>query len=204
MRASRARIVEAGDAARRQVERDLHDGAQQRLVSVALALRLARTQLGSASDGELGTLLDEADAELAAALAELRELARGIYPVLLTDAGLRPALTSLAERSAVPAVLTTAPAGRLPEPVEQTCYFVVSEALANAAKHSGAGEVAITVDATNGYVTVQVSDDGMGGADAAGSGLRGLSDRAAALGGRLRVRSPAGGGTTVVAELPCG
>ncbi|SHN83906.1 Histidine kinase-, DNA gyrase B-, and HSP90-like ATPase [Geodermatophilus obscurus] len=204
VRASRARIVEAADGARRRVERDLHDGAQQRLVTVALALRLARTQLGSASRAEIGALLDEAGAELAGALEELRELARGIYPVLLTDAGLGPALTSLAERSPVPAVVGDVPARRWPDAVERTCYFVVSEALANAAKHAGAGQVVIDVRADGGGLCVQVADDGRGGAEAAGSGLRGLADRVAALGGELSVHSPRGGGTRVIATVPCG
>lgn len=201
VRASRARIVEAAYSARREVERDLHDGAQQRLLSVALALRLARRQLGE--DGEVDGLLEDASTELAGALDELRELARGIYPVLLTDSGLGPALQSLADRSPVRAVLTAAPAGRLPGPVEQTCYFVVSEALANAAKHAAAGEISIGVREHAGQVAVEVSDDGVGGADPTGSGLRGLTDRVAALGGLLRVDSPTGGGTRVIAELPC-
>ena len=204
VRASRARIVEAADGARRRVERDLHDGAQQRLVTVALALRLAQTQLGSATSAEIGALLDEAGAELAGALEELRELARGIYPVLLTDAGLGPALTSLAERSPVPAVVGDVPARRWPDAVEQACYFVVSEALANAAKHAGADRVAIDVRADGSGLCVQVADDGRGGADAAGSGLRGLADRVAAVGGELSVHSPRGGGTTVIATVPCG
>lgn len=204
VRASRARIVEAADGARRRVERDLHDGAQQRLVTVALALRLAQTQLGSATSAEIGALLDEAGAELAGALEELRELARGIYPVLLTDAGLGPALTSLAERSPVPAVVGDVPARRWPDAVEQACYFVVSEALANAAKHAGADRVAIDVRADGSGLCVQVADDGRGGADAAGSGLRGLADRVAAVGGELSVHSPRGGGTRVIASVPCG
>jgi signal transduction histidine kinase len=204
VRASRARIVEAADGARRRVERDLHDGAQQRLVTVALALRLAQTQLGSASREEISALLDEAGAELAGALHELRELARGIYPVLLTDAGLGPALTSLAGRSPVPAVVGDVPDRRWSEAVEQTCYFVVSEALANAAKHAGAGRVVIDVRGENNALRVEVADDGRGGADATGSGLRGLADRVAALGGELVVDSPRGGGTRVIATVPCG
>jgi signal transduction histidine kinase len=201
VRASRARIVEAAYSARREVERNLHDGAQQRLLCVALALRLARRQLGD--DGEVVGLLEDASTELAGALDELRELARGIYPVLLTDYGLGPALQSLADRSPVRAVLTSAPAGRLPGAVEQTCYFVVSEALANAAKHAAAGEINIGVREDAGHVAVEVSDDGVGGADPSGSGLRGLTDRVAALGGRMRVDSPAGSGTRVIAVLPC-
>ncbi|MGK5113191.1 MULTISPECIES: sensor histidine kinase [unclassified Geodermatophilus] len=201
--ASRARIVEAADAARRRVERDLHDGAQQRLVTVALALRLARTQLGSAGAGEVAALLDEAGAELSGALDDLRELARGIYPVLLTDAGLGPALATLVDRSPVPAVIGAVPDRRWPEALEQTCYFVVSEALANAAKHADASTVTVDVRPEGRLLRVEVGDDGVGGADPAGSGLRGLADRVAALGGRLVVRSPRGSGTRVIATLPC-
>ncbi|MEU3644077.1 ATP-binding protein [Lentzea sp. NPDC034063] len=190
---SRARrIVEAADEARRQVERDLHDGAQQRLVSVLLTLRLAENS---------PELLAAAREELARALDELRELARGIYPVLLSDAGLGPALLSLAERSAVPAVLTGVPSARLSAVAERTCYFVVAEALTNAAKHAQAGEVLIEVTWVDGLVTVDVSDNGTGGADTSGSGLRGLDDRVAAVGGRLTVRSVAGEGTSVRAEF---
>ena len=185
------------------MERDLHDGAQQRLVTVALALRLAHTQLDTASSAELASLLDEAGAELAGALDELRELARGIYPVLLTDAGLGPALRSLAERCPVPAVVTAVPARRWADAVEQTCYFVVSEALANAAKHAGAAQVVVEVRETGGGLRVEVVDDGAGGADPDGSGLRGLADRVAAVGGELSVRSPRGGGTRVIATVPC-
>jgi signal transduction histidine kinase len=204
VQASRARIVEAADGARRRVERDLHDGAQQRLVTVALALRLAHTRLDAGSRRELGALLDEASAELAGALDELRELARGIYPVLLTDAGLGPAVCSLAERCPVPVVVGEVPARRWADAVEQTCYFVVSEALANAAKHAGAGQVVVEVREDGGRLRVQVGDDGVGGADPDGSGLRGLADRVAALGGELSVRSPRGGGTRVIATVPCG
>jgi signal transduction histidine kinase len=200
---SRARIVEAADGARRRVERDLHDGAQQRLVTVALALRLAHTQLDTAPSGELRALLDEAGTELAGALDELRELARGIYPVLLTDAGLGPALCSLGERCPVPALVGEVPERRWADAVEQTCYFVVSEALANAAKHAGARRVVVDVREDGDELRVQVSDDGAGGADASGSGLRGLADRVAALGGELSVRSPQGGGTRVIATVPC-
>ena len=203
VRASRTRLVEAADAARRRVERDLHDGAQQRLVAVGLALRLARSRLTSPPD-ELDALLVEAGEELSAALAELRELARGIYPALLTDAGLGPALASLAERAPVPVVLEGVPSQRNPEPVEQTCYFVVSEAVTNAAKHASASRVAVSVVPDGGDLRVEVADDGVGGADAEGSGLRGLADRVAALGGHLLVSSPARGGTRVTATLPCG
>ncbi|GAA4914420.1 histidine kinase/DNA gyrase B/HSP90-like ATPase [Actinomycetospora succinea] len=200
VRASRARLVEAADAARRRVERDLHDGAQQRLVAVGLALRLARNE----SSDQLDALLAEAADELTAALAELRELARGIYPPLLTDGGLAPALLSLAERAPLPVVLTDVPADRPPETVERTCYFVVSEALTNAAKHAAATKVEVSVVPEGDGLRVEVVDDGLGGADADGSGLRGLADRVAALGGSLRVESPAGRGTRVTASVPCG
>jgi signal transduction histidine kinase len=197
--------VEAADAARRRVERDLHDGAQQRLVTVALALRLARSQVGRVPVEELGALLDEAGEELAGALDELRELARGIYPVLLTDAGLGPALASLAERCPVPAVLGPVPDRRWADRVEQTCYFVASEALVNAVKHAHASRVAIELRVVDdAELCLEVGDDGVGGADPAGSGLRGLADRVAALGGALQVDSAPGGGTRVRARLPCG
>ncbi len=203
VRASRTRLIEAADAARRQVERDLHDGAQQRLMAVGLALRLARAQLGVVSNHEMDELLVEAGLELSGALDELRELAHGIYPALLSDAGLGPALTSLAERAPVPVVLGALPTERPPEAVEQTCYFVVSEALANAAKHAGASQVDVAVVPEADGLRVDVCDDGVGGADATGSGLRGLADRVAALGGRLLVSSPSHGGTRVTATLPC-
>jgi signal transduction histidine kinase len=202
VRESRARIIEAADAARRRVERDLHDGAQQRLVTVALALKLAGRRLGSAPADEIATLLEETGEELNGALDELRELARGIYPVLLTDAGLGPAVSALAERSPIPTAVSAAPSGRLPGPVEQAGYFVVSEALANAVKHSSAVSVEIGMRAGGDALVVEVADDGVGGADADGSGLRGLADRVAAAGGRLRVSSPSGGGTRLTAELP--
>ena len=202
VQASRARIVESADAARRRVERDLHDGAQQRLVNVALLLKIAQGRLASRMLGEVAALLAETVDELAGALEELRELARGIYPALLTDCGLAPALTALAERSPLPAVVTAAPAGRLPDAVEHAAYFVVSEGLANAAKHSAAGEVSIDVRVADGVLVVEVADDGAGGADPDGAGLRGLADRLAAVGGRLHLASPAGGGTRLTAELP--
>jgi signal transduction histidine kinase len=160
--------------------------------------------VGTAPAAELAALLDEAGLELSGALDELRELARGIYPVVLTDAGLGPALFSLAERCPVPARLGPVPDRRWPDPVEQTCYFVASEALVNAAKHAQASRVAIDVRADADEVCVEVSDDGVGGADPGGSGLRGLADRDAAVGGVLQLDSPPGGGTRVRARLPCG
>jgi signal transduction histidine kinase len=196
--------VEATDAARRRVERDLHDGAQQRLISVALALRLARSHVGTAPPEEIAALLDEAGAELSGALDELRELARGIYPVLLTDAGLGPALASLADRCPLPTRLGPVPDRRWAGPVEQTGYFVASEALVNAVKHAHAAGVTIDVRTDGRELCVEVRDDGVGGADPGGSGLRGLADRVAALGGVLLVDSPPGGGTRLGARLPCG
>jgi signal transduction histidine kinase len=204
VRASRARIVEFGDAERRRVERNLHDGAQQRLVNLSLALGIARSQVPTTSDGELAAALDEAAAELRLALTELRELARGIHPVILSQAGLGPALAALAERSPIPATVAAGPPDRLPARVEETAYYVASEALANAAKHAHATAVTISARQCGSGLVVEVGDDGVGGADPNGSGLRGLADRVAALDGRLRIDSPAGAGTRVTAELPCG
>jgi len=203
-RASRARIVAFGDAERRRVERNLHDGAQQRLVNLSLTLGIARSQAAATSDGELAAALDEAADELRLALAELRELARGIHPVILSEAGLGPALTALAERSPIPATVATAPPDRLPARVEETAYYVASEALANAAKHARATAVTISARRCERGLVVEIGDDGAGGADPNGSGLRGLADRVAAVDGRLEVRSPAGEGTWITVELPCG
>jgi signal transduction histidine kinase len=204
VRASRARIVEFGDAERRRVERNLHDGAQQRLVNISLALGIARSQVGMASDREMAVALDEAAAELRLALAELRELARGIHPVILSEAGLGPALAALADRSPVPVTVTAVPPDGLPSRVEETAYYVASEALANAAKHAHATVVTISAQRRGGGLIVEIDDDGVGGADPDGSGLRGLADRVAALDGRLQVDSPTGQGTRITAELPCG
>ena len=203
LRASRARIVDAADAARARLERDLHDGAQQRLVGLALTLRLARRKAGQDPALTL-ELLDEAIADLAAATAELRELARGIHPAVLTEGGLEPALAGLAGRVPVPVVLAAVPAGRLPAAIEATAYFVVAEALTNVARYAGARRAVVTLALAGGRLAVEVRDDGHGGADArAGSGLRGLADRVAALDGRFTLVSPPGGGTTLRAELPC-
>jgi signal transduction histidine kinase len=201
LRASRARIVEAGDAERRRLERDLHDGAQARLVALALLLRSARTR--AAADPELAALLDRAQDELQTSLTELRELARGIHPAVLTDRGLEPAIEALVDRAPVPVEVDTDVDGRLPGPVESAAYFVVSEALANVAKYARATQATVSVRRENGRVTVEVADDGVGGADAArGSGLRGLADRVAALDGTLSLESPAGRGTRLRAEIP--
>jgi signal transduction histidine kinase len=198
---SRSRIVRATDEERRRLERDLHDGAQQRLVSLALMLRLARGR----ADGEVAALLDEAMAELQQATNELRELARGIHPAILADRGLAPALNAPAGRSPVPVELGELPDERLPAGVESAAYFLVAEALTNVARYAQASHAEVDVRRRNGEVTVEVRDDGVGGADpAAGTGLRGLADRVSALDGRLDVDSPAGAGTTVRAVLPCG
>jgi len=203
LRASRHRIVEAGYAERRRVERDLHDGAQQRLMALTMNLRLAREKL-DANPAVTGELLDEAMEELAAATAELRELARGIHPVVLTDRGLAAALSGLAERSPVPVEIVAAPSERLPAPVESATYFVVAEALTNVARYAEAEVATVRVARDNGVVEVEITDDGVGGADPeGGTGLRGLADRVAALDGRLEVRSAAGAGTTVAAVIPC-
>ncbi len=200
LRASRARLVEAGDAARRRLERDLHDGAQSRLVALALTLRTARGRVKD--DAQLAELLDSAQEELRTSLAELRELARGIHPAVLTERGLEPALQSLVARAPVP-VTVEASEARLPGPVESAAYFVVSEALANVAKYAQATHASVTVAQTNGDLTVEVVDDGVGGADVArGSGLRGLQDRLAALDGSLSLDSPAGRGTRLRARIP--
>ena len=205
VRRSRARLVEATDQERRRLERDLHDGAQQRLVSVSLALRRVRSRLatGSGEDADALAATDEAMTELKVAIQELRELARGIHPAILTEAGLGPAITALAERSAVPATVRSIPDRRLPPAVEATAYFVVSESLANVAKHAQATSVSIAATTTATTLRVEVGDDGVGGADAAeGTGIRGLQDRVAAIGGTLRMESPAGQGTLAVAEMP--
>ena len=203
VRASRTRIVEAGDAERRRLERDLHDGAQQRLVTLSLALGMARDR-AAAADPELGLLIESASKEAREALTELRELARGIHPAVLTEAGLTGAIQALAERSPVATTITAVPDGRFPAAIEDTAYFVVSEALANVAKHARAGSAEVTICQRPGRLVVKVSDDGAGGArPEGGSGLRGLADRVASVGGVLRVDSPSGGGTRLEADLPC-
>jgi signal transduction histidine kinase len=202
LRASRARIVESGDAARRRIERDLHDGAQQQLVTLALNLRLARTRVERDPQGAL-EVLDAAGEELDAAIRSLRELARGIHPAVLSDRGLAAALEALANRMPLPVQIERTPAERLPEAVEAAAYFVVAEALTNVVRYAHAGQATVEVELEDERVVVRVVDDGVGGADpTAGSGLRGLGDRVAALGGRLDVRSPAGAGTTVEATIP--
>ncbi|HEX6653690.1 MAG TPA: PAS domain S-box protein [Thermoleophilaceae bacterium] len=202
MRASRARIVEAGDEARKKLERDLHDGAQQRLVELGLQLRMARAKIDANPMGA-AEFLDAAVEALTEATAELRELARGIHPVVLTEGGLQPALRALVERSSIPAKLTDAPDQRFPAAVEAAAYFVVAEALTNAARYSGASAVEVSAAQVDGRLRVTIRDDGRGEADLLGSGVRGIADRVAAVDGALSVRSPAGRGTVVRAEIPC-
>jgi PAS domain S-box-containing protein len=202
IRASRARLVEAQDAERRRLERNLHDGAQQRLVSLSLALRLAQAKLAADSEGA-GDILSAAGDELTLALAELRELARGIHPAMLTDRGLGAAVESLATRAPVPIEVTAMPDERLPAPVEAAAFYVISEALANIGKYAQASVARISVTSVDGHAVVVIADDGVGGADPMrGSGLRGLVDRVEALDGRLEVESPVGEGTRIVAEIP--
>jgi signal transduction histidine kinase len=202
IQASRERIVAAGDAERRRLERDLHDGAQQRLVAIALQLSLVKGRIQS-DPATAEQLVVAAGDELALSLAELRELARGIHPAVLNH-GLAAALDSLAARSTVATTVSYEATEPLPEPVQLAAYFVASEALANVAKYAQATSVTIRVWRTGQVASIEIADDGCGGADdAAGSGLRGLADRVEALHGSLRVCSPAGAGTTVTAELPC-
>jgi signal transduction histidine kinase len=202
LRASRARIVRAADDERRRLERDLHDGAQQRLVALALNLKLAS---GSVDDPDaVRGLIDDAIVELGEATAELRELARGIHPAILTDRGLDAAVNALAGRASVPVEVGALPSERLAAPVESTAYFVVAEALTNVARYSQASYAEVEIGRDNGALVVEVRDDGVGGADPArGSGLRGLADRVAAVDGRLVVTSEPGAGTIVHAEIPC-
>jgi signal transduction histidine kinase len=204
LQASRARLVTATESERRRIERDLHDGTQLRLVSIAMALGLAESKL-AADRPAVEPVLREAREALAVALGELRELTQGIRPAILVERGLGTALDDLSRRAALPVRLDVAISGRLPEQVEGAAYFVASEALANAAKHSHASEVRLAASHAGALLVLEVGDDGIGGASpGAGSGLRGLADRVEALGGRLTVSSPPGRGTTVRAEIPCG
>jgi signal transduction histidine kinase len=200
--ASRTRIVATADQTRRRIERDLHDGIQQRLVSLALRLRTA----AAAIPPELGDVHDElagVGTELDETLGELRELSRGIHPAILSEGGLGPALRTLARRSSVPVELQVGIEARLPEPVEVAAYYVVAEALTNVAKHAGASLVQVVLDTEDGLVRLDIRDDGVGGADLArGSGLVGLKDRVEATGGTLQVDSRPGEGTYLLAELP--
>jgi signal transduction histidine kinase len=199
LKESRARIVAAADDARRRIERDLHDGAQQRLVSLALSLQL----VARSAEPATATALQGCIEDLHTALAELRELARGLHPVVLTECGVPAALQALATRSPVPVVLDAGLDGRLPAAHEAALYFVAAEALTNAAKYAKASAVAVTLHGDDRWAEIAVADDGVGGARAEdGSGLRGLGDRVEALGGRLTIASARGHGTTVRARVP--
>jgi signal transduction histidine kinase len=198
---SRARIAAAADQARRRIERDLHDGAQQRLANLVLHARLAQEAVPGSC--ELAARLDALAAEATMAMAELRDLARGIHPAALAEGGLRAALRGLARSSTVPVGLEVRVEGRLPEQVETAAYFTVAEALTNTTKHANATVVTVAVEVDDGVLRIRVSDDGGGGADpGAGSGLVGLKDRVEALGGRFSVHTAPDAGTTVHAELP--
>jgi signal transduction histidine kinase len=202
VRASRTRIVAAGDAERKRVDRDLHDGTQPRLVSMTLALRLARTQLGEHIDPAAPASLDQASTAARDALSELRELAHGIHPQILTQAGLSAAVESLADRAPVRVDVDVCDT-RFAPAVEETAYFAVSEALANIAKHANAQTVLVRVAYAAGILTVDVIDDDIGGAHPArGSGLRGLSDRIAAVDGSFVIDSRSGSGTRLRASIP--
>ena len=203
LRDSRARIVKAGDAARRRLERNLHDGAQQHLVSLALTLRLARLQLRK-NPAETEHLLTEASDELQSAIDELRELARGIHPAVLTDRGLGPALEVLADHAHLPVELTARLTSRLPSTVEAVVYYVAAEGLTNITKYAHATAATLRLETNNKTVVLHVGDNGAGGADPSrGTGLRGLADRVEALGGKLELHSPPGQGTLLTASIPC-
>jgi signal transduction histidine kinase len=204
LQSSRARLVEVSMFERRRLERDLHDGAQQRLVALSLQLGLAKRRLEGGDGRAAGAMLDAARDELARALEELRELARGIHPAVLTDRGLKAAIETLADRAPLPVTLDAMPPERLPAPVEAAAYFVVAEALTNVVKYADASQAGVRIARDDGFAVVEVRDDGVGGADpTGGTGLRGLADRLAALDGRLEVHSPPGAGTLVRAKVPC-
>jgi signal transduction histidine kinase len=204
--ASRTRIVAASGAERRRVERNLHDGAQQRMLNLMLALRLAKVRLDANRDSEAAQAIDAAMTELTQALTELRELARGIHPAVLTQSGLGPAVRALAQRSSVPVRITDDLRElRFADAVEETAYFIVSEALANVTKHAHASQAIVGLHQLDDTVIVDITDDGVGGASVRdGDGLRGLQDRVDAYSGLLHIDSPAGGGTRITATLPCG
>ena len=199
LRASRARLVEVADAERRRIQRNLHDGAQQRLTSVLLSLGRLRDKTGTHE-----ALLDQAIDELAAGLQEIRELARGLHPAILVERGFPAALEALALRAPVPVALVAVPGRALPAQVEAAAYYVVAEAIANVTKHAGATRVRVSAVDDGSMLVVEITDDGTGGADEEGDGLRGLADRVEALGGMLSLSSPPGGGTRLTASLPCG
>lgn len=198
----RARVVDAAEAERRRIERDLHDGAQQRLVALAMHLGMAKERYDRDPEGTRA-LLDEAHAEAKRAMVELRDLARGVHPAVLTDRGLGPALSAVAARSAVPVSVDVAVTGRLDETTEGIAYFVACEALANVAKHSRATEARVVVRRRGDRLVLEVTDDGIGGAVPTGSGLQGLKDRVEGVDGWFHVASPPGGPTTLLVELPC-
>jgi signal transduction histidine kinase len=203
LRDARQRILSAADEERRRIERDLHDGAQQRLVAVTLTLRLAQSRIETDPAGA-AELVAQAREEAQLAIDELRELARGIHPALLSDRGLGAALEALATRAPVPVQVSGVPADRLCDRVEACAYFVTAEALTNVAKYANATEAFVDLSLEDGYLRLRVRDDGVGGADPSrGTGLMGLQDRLAALDGRLEVESPTGGGTVVRADIPC-
>jgi signal transduction histidine kinase len=202
LRGSRSRVIEAGHKERQRLERNLHDGAQQRLIALSLELSLLEQELGD--DDGTGKRLAHARQEIATSLGELREVARGIHPAVVSGHGLAVALEQLTARATVPVRLRVVVDERLPESIEVAAYYLVSESLANVAKHASASSATVEVSRAHGQLVVEIVDDGVGGADSErGSGLRGLADRVEALGGRLRVWSPAGGGTRVKAEIPC-
>jgi signal transduction histidine kinase len=204
VRESRARIVAAGDAERRRIEQDLHDGAQQRLVALALELRSAQRRLGHSLDPALEAVLESTVGGLQRAVEELRELAHGVHPPILTQGGLAAALEDLVQRLPIPVAVLAVPEERLPADLEATAYFIVCEALANIVKHAQASAATVSLARSNGTIVFEIADDGVGGADSArGSGLRGLYDRVEARGGRLRVTSPPGRGTRIAGEIPC-
>jgi signal transduction histidine kinase len=197
VRASRTRILEAAGAERRRIERDLHDGAQQRLVALAMRLEQARAETSGAAD-----LIDATTTELLLAISEVRELARGVHPAILTEAGLAAAVDALAERTPIP-VRAQVIDRRFPTEIEAAAYFVIAEGLTNIACYARASAADVVVTAEGDRLIVRISDDGQGGADArAGTGLRGIDDRLAAIGGQLSVSSPTGSGTTLRASMP--
>jgi signal transduction histidine kinase len=203
LRARREQLFDVVEAERRRIERDLHDGAQQRLVALAMNLGMAKEKFDK-DPASARALMEEAHREAKQAMVELRNLARGIHPAVLSDRGLDAALSSLAGRAPVPVAVDVQVAQRPPAAVETTAYFVVAEALTNIARHSGASRAAVTVARRNGHLTVEVTDDGVGGADTSrGTGLAGLMDRVQAVDGTLRIHSPSGGPTILTVELPC-
>jgi signal transduction histidine kinase len=202
LRGSRVRVIEAGQKERQRLERNLHDGAQQRLVALSLELTMLKKLLDA--DPVAGTRIDHARDEIALSLEELRDVARGLHPAVVSGHGLAVALESLAARATVPVRLNVELEGRLPEALEVAAFYLVSESLANIGKHAQATSATVVVNRHNGEVVVEIVDDGIGGADTeGGSGLRGLADRVEALDGRLRVWTPVGQGTRVRAEIPC-